>query len=253
MIYKNQVYSKLRNKVIIITGASNGLGKEIALNCLKYNMKVVLIDKITPSFLKTNGKKIFLFLKADVSSGKMVKTIVDKTIKKFGEVNFLINNVGIGGPLAFVSDYNEKDWDRIINTNLKSVFLFCKECIKNMIKNKSGHIINIASILGKTGFPYFSIYSASKGGIIAFSKSLREELKQFNIKVDVICPGSINTPFIDTVRAKGRLKNILKPKRIDRGKMLNPKEVANIILDIMACPNKIFLEDIVIQSRYFKP
>ncbi|MBU4204976.1 SDR family NAD(P)-dependent oxidoreductase, partial [Patescibacteria group bacterium] len=112
---------------------------------------------------------------------------------------------------------------------------------------------NIASILGKTGSPYFSIYSASKGGIIAFSKSLREELRRFNIKVDVICPGSINTPFIDTVRVKGRLKSILKPKKMDRSKMLNPEDVAKITLDIMTYPNKVFLEDVVIQSRNFKP
>lgn len=253
MIYKNQLYSKLKNKVIIITGTSNGLGKEIALNCLKYNMKVVLIDKITPSFLKTIDKKIFLFLKADVSSGKMVKTIVDKTIKKFGEVNFLINNVGIGGPLAFVSDYNEKDWDKIINTNLRSVFLFCKECVKKMIKNKSGHIINISSIVGRTGLPYFSIYSASKGGVNAFSSSLKEELKQFNIKVDTICPGSMNTPFIKKVSVKGKLKNILKPKRINLNKMLDSKHVADIILDIMSCPPKIYFEDIIIKSKYFNP
>jgi len=143
---------------------------------------------------------------------------------EFGKIDFLINNAGIGSNLAFVSDYSEPEWDKIINTNLKSVFLCCKECVKNMIKNKSGHIINIASILGKTGAPYFSIYSASKGGIIAFSKSLREELKQFNIKVDIICPGSMNTPFIDAVKAKGKLKNILKP-------MLSTKVNPNIMLD----------------------
>ena len=122
-----------------------------------------------------------------------------------------------------------------------------------MIKNKSGHIINIASILGKTGYPYFSIYSASKGGNIAFSKSLREELRRFNIKVDVICPGSINTPFIDTVKVKGRLKSILKPKKMDRSKMLSPEDVAKITLDIMTYPNKVFLEDLVIQSKDFNP
>ena len=245
--------AKLKNKVIIITGASGGLGKSVATDCLEHGMKVVLVDKITPSFLKEMKNGELLFFKTDVTSSKEVKKIIAEAIRKFGKIDFLINNAGIGGDLAFITDYSEKEWDKIINTNLKSVFLFCKECIKNMIKNKSGHIINIASILGKTGFPYFSIYSASKGGIIAFSKSLREELRQFNIKVDVICPGSINTPFIDTVRAKGRLKSILKPKRIDRSKMLNPKDVAKIILDIMAYPNKVFLEDVVIQSRNFKP
>lgn len=245
--------SKLKNKVIIITGASGGLGRRIAINCLEHSMKVVLVDKISPPFFRAMKGRESLFFKIDATSSKEVKRVVTEVIRRFGKIDFLINNAGIGGSLAFVTDYTEKEWDKTINTNLKPVFLFCKECVKNMIKNKSGHIINIASILGKTGFPYFSIYSASKGGIIAFSKSLREELRQFNIKVDVICPGSINTPFIDTVRAKGRLKNILKPKRIDRSKMLNPEDVAKIILDIMVYPNKVFLEDVVIQSRNFKP
>lgn len=244
---------KLKNKVIVITGASGGLGRSIVADCLDRSMKVVLVDKITPPFFKEIQEEDLLFFKTDVTSSKEVKKNIAETIRKFGKIDFLINNAGIGGDLAFITDYTEKEWDKIINTNLKSVFLFCKECVKNMIKNKSGHIISIASIFGKTGFPYFSIYSASKGGIIAFSKSLREELKQFNIKVDVICPGSINTPFIDTVRAKGRLKSILKPKRMNRSKMLNPEDVAKIILDIMTYPNKVFLEDVVIQSRNFKP
>lgn len=245
--------AKLKNKIIVITGASGGLGKSVATECLEYGMKVVLVDKIIPSFLKEMRDGEMLFFKIDVTSNKEVKKIIADVIRKFGKINFLINNAGIGGDLAFITDYTEKEWDKIINTNLKSVFLFCKECIKNMIKNKSGHIINIASILGKTGFPYFSIYSASKGGVIAFSKSLQEELKRFNIKVDVICPGSINTPFIDTIRVKGRLKNVLKPKKMDRSKMLNPEDVAKIILDVMTYPNKIFLEDVVIQSKDFKP
>ena len=245
--------AKLKNKVIIITGASGGLGSSIATDCLERGMKVVLVDKITPSFFREIREKELLFFKTDVASSKEVKKNITEVIRKFGKIDFLINNAGIGGDLAFITDYTEKEWDKIINTNLKSVFLFCKECVKNMIKNKSGHVINIASILGKTGFPYFSIYSASKGGIIALSKSLREELKQFNIKVDVICPGSMNTPFINTVKAKGRLKSILKPKRMDRSKMLNPEDIAKIILDIMTYPNKVFLEDVVIQSRNFKP
>lgn len=245
--------TKLRNKVIIITGASGGLGRSIATECLECGMKVVLVDKVIPTFLKETKNGELLFFKADVISNKEVKKIITEAMGKFGKIDFLINNAGIGGDLAFITDYTEKEWGKIIDTNLKSVFLFCKECVKNMIKNKSGHIINIASIFGKTGFPYFSIYSASKGGIIALSKSLREELSQFNIKVDVICPGSINTPFIDAVGVKGRLKNILKPKRIDRRKMLNPKDVAKIILDIMTYPNRMFLEDVVIQSKDFKP
>jgi len=245
--------AKLKNKIIVITGASGGLGKSVATKCLEHGMKVVLVDKIIPSFLKEMKGGEILFFKTNVTSSKEIKKIIAEIVRKFGKIDFLINNAGIGGDLAFITDYTEKEWDKIINTNLKSVFLFCKECIKNMIKNKSGHIINIASILGKSGFPYFSIYSASKGGIIALSKSLREELKRFNIKVDVICPGSINTPFIDTVKVKGELKKILKPKKMDRTKMLNPEDVAKIILDIMTYPNKVFLEDLVIQSKDFKP
>jgi NAD(P)-dependent dehydrogenase (short-subunit alcohol dehydrogenase family) len=244
---------KLQNKVVIITGASGGLGERIAINCLEQGMKVVLVDKIYPSFLKRIKEGKFVFLKGNVTSSKEVKRIVAEVIRKFGQIDFLINNAGIGGNLSFITDYAEKEWEKIINTNLKSVFLFCKECIKSMVRNKSGHIINIASLLGKTGFPYFSIYCASKGGIIAFSKSLREELKQFNIKVDVICPGSINTPFIDAVKTKGRLKNILKPKRIDRSKMLDPEDVAKIILDMMLYPNNVFLNEVVIESKNFKP
>jgi NAD(P)-dependent dehydrogenase (short-subunit alcohol dehydrogenase family) len=244
----------LKNKIVIITGGSGGLGQEIAICCLKEGMKVILVDKKFPSFINRLEKVNILFFKCDVTSAKEVKNTVDEIIRRFKKIDFLINNAGIGGPLSFITDYSEKEWDKIMNTNLKSVFLFCKECVKHMIKNKTGHIINIASILGKTGFPYFSIYSASKGGMIAFSKSLQEELKQFNIKVDVICPGSMNTPFIDTVRAKGKFKKHLKvKKRINRNRMLDPKDVANVILDIMKYPTKVFFGEFIIRSKDFNP
>lgn len=174
--------TKLKNKIVIITGGSSGLGREIAINCLENDMKVVMVDKISPSFLSKYEDSDTLFFKIDVSLNKSVKKVINNTIKKFGKIDFLINNAGVGDSLSFANDMSERDWDKIINTNLRSVFLFCKECVNDMIKNKSGHIINIASIAGVTGLPYFSIYSASKGGIIAFSKALRQELKQFNIK-----------------------------------------------------------------------
>ncbi|MFH1780795.1 MAG: SDR family oxidoreductase [Candidatus Nealsonbacteria bacterium] len=245
--------SKLKNKVVIITGAGSGLGKEIANNCLEHNMKAVLVDKFFPSLPKTFNKENILFFRIDISSAKMIKMVVDETIKKFGRVDFLINNAGIAGPLAYINDYTDKDWDKIINTNLKSAFLFCKECVNGMIKKRSGHIINISSVAGKNGLPYSSIYSASKGGMIAFSDAIKYELKKFNIKIDVVCPGSMNTPFIYTIKTKGRLKNIFKPKKINRNRMLNPKDVADIIIDLMVRPNKLFFDDIVIRSRNFKP
>lgn len=244
---------KLKDKVVIITGASRGLGKQISLNCLREGMKVVLVDKILSSFFRDFKNNDILFFKIDVASSKSVKKIVNRTLKKLGKIDFLINNAGTGSHLAFVNDYNEEDFHKIINTNFKSVFLFCKECVGNMVKNKSGHIINISSIVAKTGLPYFSIYSASKGAINAFSKSLHQELKQFNIKVDVICPGSINTPFVDNIKVKGKLKNTPRIKKINRNKMLNAGDIANIILDIMKYPNDVFLGDVVIQSRDFQP
>ena len=186
------------NKVIIVTGASKGIGKEIAKELSKkgyqvianYNKSEEQAIKLKEE-LKKENINIDIF-KADVSKRKEAEELVKYTIKKFGKIDVLINNAGISQIKEF-TQITDEDWNNIINTNLNSVFYMTQETCKNMIHNKKGCIINISSIWGVIGASCEVHYSVSKAGIDAMTKSLAKEMGPSNIRVNSIAPGIINT------------------------------------------------------------
>ena len=182
------------NKIVIVTGASRGIGRTITKMLAESGFTVIANYNKSESKaleLKEKYDNIDIF-KADVSSREAVKALVNYTLEKYEKIDVLINNAGISKTQIF-TDVTDEDWSEIINTNLYSAFCMTQEVIPNMIHNKSGCIINISSIWGLIGASCESIYSISKAGIDAMTKSLAKELGPSNIRVNSIAPGLINT------------------------------------------------------------
>ena len=226
----------LKNKVAIITGARRGMGKTHALTLAKAGAKVVVSDislkdclGVVKEIEKNGGEAIAI--KCDVSKKKDVDLMIKKTIKKFKKIDILVNNAGIAQFIPFLK-LSEKDWDRTININLKGYFLCAQSCAKEMAKRKSGTIINISSIaMGQTGAGFSTLvhYCASKGGITAMAEALAVELAPYNIRVNTIAPGVIDTPMVQDIKNDSKsLKESLE--RIPMSRMGRPQEISDAVL-----------------------
>ena len=201
-------------KNVIVTGGSRGIGKCIVENLareghnviLNYNKSEKQARKIQNE-LKEEGILIEIY-KADVSKREEVKKLVNFAIEKWESIDVLINNAGIA-KLQMFQDVTEEDWDEIINTNLKSAFYMSQEVLPNMLHKKSGCIINISSIWGIVGASCETVYSVSKAGMDALTKSLAKELGPSNIRVNSIAPGVIDTEMNSHIdeKIKKEIKN----------------------------------------------
>lgn len=186
------------DKIAIVTGASRGIGREIAKVLANMNIKVIANYNNSyeeaiklQSELKEKNIDIDIF-KSDVSKRLDAEKLVEYAINKYGKIDILINNVGISEYKLFTEEKDE-DWNKVINTNLYSAFVMCQEVSKNMIKEKQGCIINISSIWGIVGSSMEVLYSISKAGIDGLTKALAKELGPSNIRVNSIAPGIIDT------------------------------------------------------------
>lgn len=223
--------SDLKGKVAIITGARRGMGRADALLLAKEGVKVAVSDvsqeeceKVVQEIKKAKGEAIAV--KCDVSKKEEVAAMIKTVIDKWGKIDILVNNAGICEFKPFV-DLTEEDWDKTLDINLKGYFLCSQAAAKEMVKQKSGAIINIASVaMGQqgVGFPGITHYCASKGGIVAMTEAMALELAPFNIRVNAISPGAIDTPMASSVKndpavlegtlAKIPLRRIGKPEEI---------------------------------------
>ena len=188
----------LDGKVGIVTGASRGLGKGIALGFAEAGADVVVVSRNLSDveLVKEQIEKIGrrgLALEVDVSKAKDIGLMVDKCIEKFGKVDILVNNAGIGARSALV-DVKEEDFDRIMNINLKGAFFCAQRVAKEMIKRGGGRIINIASVGGEIAFPERGIYRSLKAALIHLTKTMALEWVQHGINVNAIGPGYFSTP-----------------------------------------------------------
>jgi len=232
----NKMNADLKGKVAIVTGARRGMGKSHALALAKAGAKVVVSDisqeecEIVVEGIK-KGKGEAMAIKCDVSKKVEVDEMIRKTIDEFGKLDILVNNAGICQFKPFL-DLTEDDWDRTININLKGYFLCAQAAAKEMVKQKSGVIVNIASIaMGQVGvgFPTLAHYCASKGGIIGMTETMALELAPYGIRVNAISPGAIETPMIDPLKSDPKtMEGTLSQIPLHRtGK---PEEVSNLVL-----------------------
>jgi NAD(P)-dependent dehydrogenase (short-subunit alcohol dehydrogenase family) len=191
---------KLKDKVAIITGSSKGIGEGIARVFSSEGAKVVVVcrsedagRKMADELGAANGTA--LFIKTDVTSRESIIKMIDKTVEVFGKIDILVNNAGYHISKN-IEDTSEEEWDMIQNTNLKSTFLCSKYAIPHLRKTR-GCIINISSMVGVVGQPNAGAYSATKGGQIAMSKGMAIDFAPDGIRVNVICPGWIQTPLVE--------------------------------------------------------
>jgi 3-oxoacyl-[acyl-carrier protein] reductase len=190
---------RLKDKITLITGASRGIGRASALALSREGAVVVGtartaadLDSLCAEIGAAGGKASAVV--ADVTKASDVAACVAKVIADHGRLDILVNNAGMGGYRPFL-EWSEEDYDRIMATNAKSTWLFCKEAIPHMLKAGGGQIVNVASVAGLQGYPSEGIYCASKFAQVALSQSLDREFFERNIKVSLVCPGGVETFF----------------------------------------------------------
>lgn len=191
---------KLKNKVAIVTGGSQGIGKAIALRFAREGAKVAVVNAHHPRLgqavarkIVASGGKAAAYV-CDVSRRDQVQALVKKVVKDFGRVDILLNGAGvmINKP---IEDYTEADWDKTLGINLKGTFLMCQAVVPLMKKQKRGKIVNIASIAATHAFPNALPYCASKGGVYMITRALAAEIAKCGINVNSISPGNTATPL----------------------------------------------------------
>jgi NAD(P)-dependent dehydrogenase (short-subunit alcohol dehydrogenase family) len=226
---------KLANKVALITGAGSGMGKSAALIFAVEGAKVAAVDvaeaqvkETVAEIAKRGGDAIAI--RADVSKSEDVKRMIDDTVARFGGLNIMYNNAGIEGESNFMSNMTEDQFDRVIAINLRGVFLGMKYALPHLINAGGGSIINQASIAGMIAVRGGAAYSASKAGVIALTRVAALEYGRYNIRVNAICPGAIETPMAQRIR-QGQPPNLKAIQRISvLGRMAEPEEIAKVAL-----------------------
>lgn len=222
---------KLAGKVAIVTGAAQGIGKEIATTLAQEGADLAVVDvnleqaEKTAQELAALGRKT-LALKVDVSKSAEVDEMVNKILDKFGKIDILVNNAGITRDNLLLR-MKEEEWDLVISINLKGTFNCLKAVTRPMIKARSGKIVNIASIIGIAGNAGQANYAASKAGVIALTKSAAKEMASRNVNVNAVAPGFIQTAMTNVLPETVKQEML---KRIPMAKLGEVKDVARAVL-----------------------
>ena len=218
-------------RVIVVTGASKGIGRAICRAFACHDSLIVINyhhsdeDAHKTAYEVVSAESDAIVEKVDVTDYRSVKNMFDRIISQFGKIDVLVNNAGLTRD-GFIMLMNEQDWDDVINVNLKGVFNCSKAVSEHMISQKSGVIINVASLSGITGLSGQTNYSAAKGGVIAFTRALSKELAPFGIRVNAVAPGIIETDMLNTLsdKVKNRFLENIPMKRFGL-----PEEVASLV------------------------
>jgi 3-oxoacyl-[acyl-carrier protein] reductase len=220
--------SSLAGKIVLVTGAGRGIGRAVAINLAEAGCRVILTARTLDQLeqvqqeISTNGGEA-VCIAADLTRDKEIDLLVAESSRDREPVDFLINNAGWGKRAPIIKGRRE-DWDQTLRLNLRAPMILAKALLPPMIEKGNGAVINIGSISGKTGEANGAAYSASKFGLIGFTQSLYEEVRQYGIKVAVILPGFVDTPLIPPNR------------QLDRSKMIQPADVAQTVHYVLTSP-----------------
>lgn len=223
---------KLEGKAALVTGASRGIGREIALGLAKQGADVVVnysgsVERANQvvAEIKELGRNA-VAIQCDVSNSESVANMVKETIDTFGKLDILVNNAGITKDNLLMR-MKEEEWDDVININLKGVFLCTKAVTRQMMKQRSGRIINISSIVGVSGNPGQANYVAAKSGVIGLTKTTAKELSSRGITVNAIAPGFITTDMTDKLTEDVKEQML---KQIPLARFGEPSDIANVVV-----------------------
>lgn len=220
---------ELEGKVALVTGASRGIGKAIALKLSGLGCKVAVnylttnVDNLVETIIQRGGEA--MPVKADIRDSEAVKTMVEQVTDKWGKIDILVNNAGINRDTLLLR-MSDNAWDDVINTNLRGAYLCTKFALRSMMRQEWGRIINISSVAGIVGNTGQSNYAASKGGLIAFTKAVAREMGSRNITVNAVAPGFIVTGMTDKLPAerKEAIQAMIPLQRFGQ-----PEEVAELV------------------------
>jgi len=224
--------SEFKGKIVIVTGGSRGIGRACALSFAQEGANIVFtynksVDEAAKLKKEITGSGVeCLDIQVEIRDYEQCRKVVEETMKKFGKIDILINNAGIIRDKALLMMLQE-DWKDVLETNLGGVYNMSRAAITTLLKQKAGCIINMSSVSGIIGLPRQTNYSASKAGIIGFSKALAREVAGYGIRVNVVCPGFINTDMVGTLKEEFKTAMLGK---IPLQRFGEPQEVAKVCL-----------------------
>ncbi|MBI4208300.1 MAG: SDR family oxidoreductase [Deltaproteobacteria bacterium] len=230
--------SLLQGKIAWVTGAGRGIGKAIALRLARAGSDLAICSRTVSELhevaqeIEKMGRKVF-YQSVDVAQSQALIQFHESAVQALGPIDILVNNAG-GGGFGFIAQTEIQEWDQAIATNLRATMIGSKLVLASMIERNGGAIINMSSVLGKMGAKGAGAYSAAKFGVIGFSQCLFEEVREFNIKVCVICPGYVDTPLIPDFLG------------LAREKMIDPEEIAAVVESLVSdftrgCPVEVVI------------
>jgi NAD(P)-dependent dehydrogenase (short-subunit alcohol dehydrogenase family) len=228
------------DKVALITGGGGGIGRATALAFAKSGAKVVVVDRdaaageATAGIIKQQGGEA-KFIAADVTKSADVANYVKETLDTYGKIDCFFNNAGIEGKVAHTADYDEAMFDQVISINVKGVFLGLRHVLPVLLKQKSGSVVNTASVAGLTATPGMPAYVASKHAVIGLTKTAAGEVARQGIRVNAVCPGPVDTRMIHSLEQQLSPDDPESVSRkyqnaIPSGRYTTPEEIANMVL-----------------------
>ncbi len=230
--------------VALITGASQGIGHAIALRLASLGIHLMLCARNTEKLtalqarIQSQYPEITCLIRpCDVRDAGQVQAVVDDTLSTLGRVDILINNAGVAPQIGLFQESSIADIDRTIDTNLKGCMYAMRAVIPQMVQQQGGTIININSVAGKTAYPYWSVYDASKFGLHALTEAVAEEQRNNHIKVIGIYPGAVDTPIWDGLQLES------EPRREG---MLTPEDIAEAVVYALNQPTNLFIKEIIL-------